>query len=157
MGMSPRNDMFFCFVVRREEGGVRHEFLQLRRRASDFMGGTWQTVCGRIEGDEKAWQAALRELREETGLVPLEFYQFDVINTFYLAADDSTWMCPAFCAIVDRAAAITLNEEHDAVRWIGRAQLDREFMWPGERAQLAELCREILDDGPAKPYMRIEI
>src|SRR3954453_20917549 len=155
--MKIRHDMVYCFVVRRDESGARHEFLQLRRCAGDFMGGTWQTVCGRIEGDEKAWQAALRELKEETALVPLELYQLDVINTFYLAADDSIWMCPAFCAIVDRTVAIRRNEEHAPVRWIGRAQLDREFMWPGERAQLAELCREILDDGPAKRYMRLEL
>jgi hypothetical protein len=30
-------------------------------------------------------------------------------------------------------------------------------MWPGERAALHEVCREILDDGPAKPYLKIPL
>ena len=52
---------------------------------------------------------------------------------------------------------MTLNEEHDAFRWIQRPHLDREFLWPGERNQLGELCREILDEGPAKRYLRISL
>ena len=123
------------------------------------MGGTWQTVVGRLEHGEKAWQAATRELYEETGLTPLpgEFYQLDTINMFYLAADDSIWHCPAFCAVVDASAEIVLNEEHDAVRWIAPSQIAESFMWPGERSQLAELCREILGNGPSKQYLRIAI
>jgi dATP pyrophosphohydrolase len=154
--MNARYDMVYCFAVR-AAGAEGHEILQLRRAAGDFMGGTWQTVVGKIEAGEKAWQAAARELREETGLSPLpgEFYQLDTINTFYLAADDSVWHCPAFCAVVDPAAQVVLNEEHDAARWITPSQIDVSFMWPGERAQLAELCREILRDGAAKAYLRI--
>jgi hypothetical protein len=48
-----------------------------------------------------------------------------------------------------------LNPEHDAFRWTPRSRINSDFMWPGERAQLAEACREILDNGPAKPYLRI--
>jgi dATP pyrophosphohydrolase len=156
--MNTRYDMVYCFAVR-AAGAEKHEILQLRRAPRDFMGGTWQTVVGRIEAGEKAYHAAARELREETGLVALpgEFYQLDTINTFYLGADDSIWHCPAFCAMVDPAAKIVLNEEHDAFRWIAPSQIESSFMWPGERAQLAEVCREILADGPSKPYLRIKL
>ena len=47
------------------------------------------------------------------------------------------------------------NDEHDAVRWVDRSRIDADFLWPGERAQLAELCREVLDRGPAKSHLRI--
>ena len=87
---------------------------------------------------------------------PLEFYQLDTINTFYLASDDSVWNCPGFCAVVDSQAAITLNEEHDEFRWTARPEFLTQLMWPGERAACAELCREILDNGPAKPYLRLK-
>ena len=148
--------MVQCYVVRLGETGG-HEILQMRRAPNDFMGGCWQTVFGKIEGEETAWQAAIRELREETSLVPIEFYQLDTVNTFYLAADDSIWLCPSFCAVVDRHAQLQLNEEHDAARWIKRDEADSAFLWPGERAALVEMCREILDDGPAKQYLRIKL
>ena len=90
-----RYDMVQCHVVRRAYAGG-HEFLQLRRAAGDFMGGTWQNIYGGIREGETAWQAAIRELHEETGLKPLEFYQLDTVNTFYLATDDCDLELPGF-------------------------------------------------------------
>ena len=153
--MKVRFDMVACFVVRPGERAGSHEFLQLRRSAGEFMGGAWSTVRGKIEQGETAWAAALRELREEAGLSPREFYQLDTVDIFYLHGDDTIWHCPGFCAVVARDARVILNPEHDAFRWIARSQIDSEFLWPGERAQLAELCREILDNGKAKPYLHI--
>jgi dATP pyrophosphohydrolase len=156
--MKTRYDMVCCFVVRPDADGGLGELLQLRRAPGEFMGGAWSTVRGRIEGAEKAWQAALRELREETGLVPEadEFFQLDTVDTFYLAADDTVWHVPGFCAVVPRDAAVTLNEEHDDFRWVPRDRADLEFLWPGERRQLEELAREIMDFGPARPFLRIK-
>jgi dATP pyrophosphohydrolase len=155
--MQVRFDMVACFVVRPGERTGTHELLQLRRAAADFMGGAWSTVRGRIEQGETAWAAALRELREEAGLNPREFYQLDTVDIFYLHRDDTLWHCPGFCAVVDRQAPVVLNAEHDAFRWVDRSNIDAEFLWPGERSQLDELCREILDNGKAKPYLHMKI
>lgn len=155
--MNIRFDMVSCFVVRPDDSASGHEFLQLRRAADDFMGGAWSTVRGTVEPGETGWGAALRELREEAGITPDEFYQLDTVDVFYLHGDDTIWHCPGFCAVVGRDAAVTLNPEHDAFRWVERSRVDRDFLWPGERAQIAELCREVLDNGPAKPYLRIPV
>jgi dATP pyrophosphohydrolase len=155
--MRVRFDMAACFVVRPGEETGSHEFLQLRRAANDFMGGAWSTVRGKIEEGETAWGAALRELREEAGIRPAEFYQLDTVDIFYLHGDDTLWHCPGFCAMVGRDEKVVLNAEHDAFRWTVRERIDLDFMWPGERAQLAELCREVLDNGAAKSYLRIAL
>ncbi|HZN69139.1 MAG TPA: NUDIX domain-containing protein [Tepidisphaeraceae bacterium] len=155
--MNVRYDMVTCFVVRPSDQGELREFLQLRRAPGEFLEGAWGAVHGRIERGETAWQAALRELREEAGLAPDEFYQLDTINQFYLAADDTVWHVPAFCAVVPRDVEVTLNDEHDAVRWLPRDRFDKDFLWPGERHQVAELAREIFDGGPAKAYLKIHV
>lgn len=121
------------------------------------MGGTWQPISGGIEPNETAWQAALRELQEEAGLVPLEFYRLPVVNSFYIAEQDTMWHSIPFCAVVSPAAKVKLNDEHDASRWIPRTSADRDFMWATDRAAIAQLCKEVLDDGPAKKYLRIPI
>jgi dihydroneopterin triphosphate diphosphatase len=144
-----------CFVVR--PAGGSHEFLQLRRRPGKYMGDTWQLVTGGIDDGETAWRAALRELREETSLVPIEFYQVDVVNTFYLAETDRISHSPMFCAIVAADGVVKLDDEHTAHRWVPRDQIMSVVMWPGERAALGEVFREILDGGPSKPYLRIEL
>jgi dATP pyrophosphohydrolase len=153
--MNLRHHYVQCHVLRAAPG--THEFLQLRRAPGEFMAGTWQIVNGRIESGEKAWQTALRELREETGLEPLEFYQLDTVNTFYLASDDAIWYCPGFCAIAPAGTAVILDAEHDSFRWVPRDQIDSQLMWPGERQALAEIFREILGNGLAKPHLRLAI
>ena len=149
--------MVSCYVVRPDADGRSHEFLQLRRAAADFMGGTWQIVRGRPEAGETAPAAALRELREETGLVPREFYRLTALESFYIPGDDTVWHCPAFCAVVSRDARITTNAEHDDARWVPRVDIESKTMWQSELLALQDVFRSVLDNGPAKPYIRLPL
>ena len=88
--------------------------------------------------------------------MPCEFYRLGSVESFYIALDDTLWHSVPFCALVSRDDRVTLNDEHDEVRWVGRDRIDAETMWASERALLRDLFRDILDDGPAKPYLRIE-
>lgn len=154
--MQIRSDMIVLFAARPDEAGAGYEFLQLRRAPDRFMGGTWQTVMGRLEAGETAWQAALRELKEETGLVPAEFYRLSVIESFYVHQDDTIWHCPCFAALVAPGAAVSLNAEHDAHRWLPQDQVLKQTMWPGQRQAIVEFFRDVLHGSEAKPHLRIE-
>jgi dATP pyrophosphohydrolase len=144
-----------CFVIR--QNADHWEFLQLKRSPERYMGDTWQLVTGAIEEGETGTAAILRELKEETGLTPLEFYQLDVVNTFYLAKADTILHSPMFCMIVEANAHITLNHENTEYRWVDEMDIVSRVMWPGERTALAELKREILNNGAAKPYLKIDL
>lgn len=144
-----------CFVIR--PAGEGWEFLQLKRSPGKFMGDTWQLVTGGIEDGESAVQAMLRELREEADITPVEFYQLDVVNTFFLARADTIYHSPMFAAFVPADVTVTINAEHTAYRWVPEKDIVSQVMWPGERTALAELKREILNNGPARPYLKIEL
>jgi dATP pyrophosphohydrolase len=149
--------MIACHVARPTADGSSFELLQLRRATTDYMGGSWQIVRGRFEGTETAWQAALRELHEETGLSPREFYKLSHMEVFYLVIDETIWHCPGFIAIVGRDQPVQLNDEHDAFRWISIAEAHEQYMWPGERQSLAEIEREIFGNGLSKQYLNIAL
>jgi dATP pyrophosphohydrolase len=153
--MPLRHDMIAVYVARPGET-KSHEFLQLRRREDDYLGGTWSTVYGMVEPGETAWQAALRELREEAGISPRHIYRVPTARSFYTSFNDTVWIVPAFCVTVARDVPVTLNEEHTAYRWVRRDHVEHSFLWATDRENIAEICRDILSpSSPALPYLLV--
>jgi 8-oxo-dGTP pyrophosphatase MutT (NUDIX family) len=155
--MKIRYDMVSCYVARPTADCAGHEFLQMRRSKDDYMGGTWQAIYGTTEEGESPVAAALRELREEAGLVPAEFYRLDQVSVFYIASTDTLWHCVPFCAIVARDQPVVLNDEHDAARWVDGREAENVFMWKDNRDAIRDIRDHILVESLAKPFMRIPL
>jgi dATP pyrophosphohydrolase len=153
--MNIRYDMVCCFVIRPDASGRGWEFLQLRRSREDFLGGTWQTIYGAGNPGETPVDAALRELREETGIVPVEFYKLSDASVFYIAAHDTLWHSIQFCAVIRTDVAIVLDGEHEAIRWLKEEEAEKHFMWPGDRRSIQEIREQIIGNGLAKAFMRV--
>lgn len=153
--MHVRADLVVVYVLRAPTNGPDHEVLQLRRRHDLYMGGTWQFCGGGIEPGEAAAEAAMRELREETGLAPRALSFLSHVETFYIAHADTICHRIGFCAVVAPDDPIELNEEHTAYRWLGRREIRRLVTWPGERTALAEIFREHVRPSLAEPHRRL--
>ena len=121
------------------------------------MGGTWQLISGGIEPDETAWQAALREMWEETRLTPKEFYRLGTLASFYRPDKDTLNTAPMFCAIVAEDAEVQINSEHDQFEWVSVDSAWSRLMWPSDHSGLAEVKSVILENGRAKEYLRIPL
>ena len=141
------------FVVRPAASG--HELLLGLRAEGRYMGGTWQLITGGIEPNETAWQAALREVDEETDLVVRELYRLSHLTQFYRVDNDAICVAPMFCAVVDEGAETTMNPEHTSLQWVPIAEAAARLMWPGDRAALEQVRSEIIGNGQAKPHLRI--
>jgi len=143
------------YIFRMKAG--KPEFLVLRRAAAERLGGTWQSIHGTIDAGETASQTALREMREETGLIPVRFYQIDSVDTFFIAAEDAICHSPVFAAEVSADAVVHLNEEHDAFEWLDAEAAMRRYLWPGQRRAVREILDEIITTGPATVHLEIKI
>ena len=119
--------------------GDAWEVLALRRARGERSGGSWETVHGSIESGETPAEAALREVREETGLVPERFYNVSRLETFYQHRTDEVVLIPVFAALVAREAAERLSSEHDASAWLPPADAAARFAWPRERRALEDV------------------
>jgi dATP pyrophosphohydrolase len=153
--MNVRYNHITCFVARPALDGKGYELLQMKRAPGDYLGGTWQVVRGTVEAGETAVQGALRELREETGLTPRQFFRGACVESYYIDDPDTLWHSVVFCVIVDRADAVTLNEEHVEYRWIAQSEFVDHVTWSSERQVLEPVIRDILNNGPAKELLRI--
>ena len=84
-------------------------------------------------------QASLRELREETGLVPEKFYNLSRTEAFYQPRRDEIALIPVFAAFVAGDASVRLSDEHDRAEWLSVAEAAQRFAWPRERRALDDI------------------
>lgn len=130
--------------------------LALQRGTATRCPGSWETVHGRMEPDEKPEDAAVREVREETGLAIDRLYSI-TCQPFYLHTVGAVQMAVVFAAFVQEAGDVTLGDEHQAHVWLSMADAATRYTWPREREALQHI--QILlgtgDAGPAEDVLRI--
>ena len=119
--------------------GERLEVLALRRSHAGRCPESWETVHGTIEPGETPVQASLRELREETGLVPEKFYNLSRTEAFYQHRTDELAVIPVFVAFVAPGATVRLSAEHDRAEWLRPSAAAMRFAWPRERRALDDI------------------
>ena len=119
------------------------EFLLLKRAKGKIYEGQWRMVGGKAGKDESYWQAALRELKEETGLEPKRFWTLPSINSFYEYKTDMIHQVPAFAAELDPSSGLKLDDEHDNFGWFEAGEAVQLIQWP-EQKRLIELADHIL-------------
>ena len=135
-------------------GRAGPEFLLLRR--ADTLKGIWMSAAGRVERGEKAWQAAMREAEEETGLVPHTLYSVDTNEFFYNIPRDRVVVLPIFLGFVDADASVTLNEEHDDFGWFAVDAALEKIEFGGQRRIIRYIRDEYLDRTPSA-HLRVAI
>jgi 8-oxo-dGTP pyrophosphatase MutT (NUDIX family) len=159
-GPSIRTDIVDLYVLRPNHGSFH--VLQLRRVGAP-LGGTWQPVMGHIEPGETAVAAAAREAGQELGVnladerECTELFALEQVHPFFIAELDAVFLSPRIVAVVGADWEPSLNEEHDAHRWLPIESAGELFMWPGQRAALAE-ARGLLDpsQGPTRRALLID-
>jgi dATP pyrophosphohydrolase len=130
------------YLFRRRAGRV--EFLALRRAPGMALPGVWQPVTGRITRGETAFAAARREVREETGLSPGQWWCLETMTTFFDPATDSVRLLPLFAAELRASDRVRLSPEHDAARFAGARTAARLYLWETQRRALEAVRREAL-------------
>jgi len=105
-----------CYVYKRVKNDIK--FLVIKRsNDSKVYPGIWQTVTGKIEKGEKAFNAARREVTEETGLHPVRLFSLPHTTTFYSSHFDSISLIPLFFCEV-KNEKVKLSEEHSEYKWL---------------------------------------
>ncbi|HEX6251065.1 MAG TPA: ATPase, T2SS/T4P/T4SS family, partial [Gemmatimonadaceae bacterium] len=141
------------YVLRRVADEWR--VLVLQRADDTRCPQAWETVHGRIERGERPEEAALRELREETGLVADRLYNATV-QPFYLHGWGSVQLSIVFAAVVAREE-IRLSPEHQRYEWLGVQEAIARFIWPRSRTALSEIDSLLAsgDAGPVEDVLRV--
>jgi len=123
------------------------EVLVLRRAEGTRCTGAWEIVHGRIEAGERPEDAAVREVREETGLAVERLYNL-ACQPFYLHRMGAVQLAVIFVAFVADGAQPQLGGEHDLAEWMPVESATSRLSWPRSVAALRDASR-VLRDGHA--------
>ena len=131
-------------VVIFEHSERERRYLLLKRIAS--YGGFWQSVTGSLEGDETHKQAAIREIREETGISASEDDLIDlgIVNTFEIAPQWRSRYEPGITHNEEVCFALRINErdirldpiEHESWCWVPYEQAMKMLYWESNKRAL---------------------
>jgi len=133
------------YVCRKKNGQGRYLIL---KRKSGYMYGLWQQVSGKILQDEKGWQAALREIKEETGIVPESLYSVDVVESFYEATQNCINIIPVFVAFVSDNCDVKLSSEHSEYRWVTAQEAMAYVSYAPQKMSIETIEREFVNKEP---------
>ena len=165
--MSLRPDLIECWIFRiappaspsdTRPDAERLEILLIRRAAHRIFPGLWQCVTGGVEPGERVPAAAMREVREETGLGPAEierFYDLDQVAPFYDEGADAVVVSAIFAARVRPDAEPHVSWEHDGMRWVPAADAPRLAIWPSYADSIRRV-REMLLDAETERWFALD-
>ena len=119
----------YCYV------GSGLKFLILKRSKKKIYEHLWQGVAGKIKKNELAWQAAIRELKEETGLTPKKIFVADYVSKFYEKNGDRINLIPIFGIEVEDKN-VALSDEHCKYKWLNFKKAKNKLVWRGQKKEL---------------------
>jgi dihydroneopterin triphosphate diphosphatase len=130
--------------------------LIMKRAPERVYAGIYHCVHGKIRPGETAWQTALREMKEETGLEPVRFWVADSISAFYEAEEDRMNLVPVFAAEVN-SENIVPGEEHSNYDWLSIGDAAKKVSWQNHKNSLLSVNRMMSDSFEEKKWLEISL
>ena len=143
-----------AYVFRQTNNGLR--FLILKRAETKIYEHLWQGVAGKIEKGEKAWQAAIRELKEETGFDPVRVFVADHVSRFYEIHGDRVNMVPVFGIEVD-SISVSLSKEHCEFQWVDFETAKNILIWNGQKEGITAVFEMLNSDDDRIKWSDVKI
>jgi len=140
----------------REQNGIL-EFLLLKRAPYQYYPNLWQMVSGKIKENETAHAAALREIKEETNLIPEKFWVAPTVNSFYAPDGDYICMLPVFAAKVNYFSEVQISSEHVAFKWVTPEEAKNHLAWEGQRKSVDVIVDYFLNQKTFLNFIEINL
>jgi dATP pyrophosphohydrolase len=132
--------------------GPSARILLLKRKNAPV--GVWCPVSGQIEAGEAAWQTALREVQEETGIADGALFTAGVVDSFYDPAANTIELMPIFVLMIAAETAVILDDSQSEYAWLDVKEAEERLTFAGHRRALLTIRHDFIDRAP-DPLKRI--
>ena len=141
-------------IFRETNNGI--EFLLLKRAEDQIYPAVWQMVSGKIREGEKAFETSLRELKEETNLIPLKMWVAPKVNSFYSSQSDTICLVPVFAVLVKKNSKVIISNEHSEYKWVTPNEAKKLLAWYGQRKAIELIEEYFLNEKSFLKFIEIE-
>jgi dihydroneopterin triphosphate diphosphatase len=120
-------------------------FLVLKRSdEKEVYPGLWQVVTGTLKEGESALMAALREVKEETNIVPKEMWTIPYVTTFFNPIKDHIHFSPVFGILIDDLSDFEISEEHSDYEWLDPEDTLERLVLPSHKEATKVFLEQII-------------
>ncbi|MGM7681181.1 NUDIX hydrolase [Cytobacillus sp. Hm23] len=127
--------------------GADYKVLLLKRDTA-VLQDVWCYIGGSIEEGEKAWEAALREIQEETGITCNSLYTSNLFDQIYSPQGNYIYIAPVFIGYVDETQKVSLNYEHSDYKWVSFKEAFETVSLPGNEEVLRSIEKHFANRKP---------
>ena len=99
------------------------------KKANDMHQGRWNGLGGKFEPGETPEECAVREIREESGLVARNLILKGFL-TFPGFSNDEDWY--AFVFVVNEYEGELIDSPEGVLQWVDDEELTKLFLWEGD-------------------------
>jgi dATP pyrophosphohydrolase len=149
------SNLIEAHIFRERNGNL--EFLLLKRASYQYYPNLWQMVSGKIKEGEKAYQTALREIKEETNLIPEKLWIAPNINSFYSPDDEYISLIPVFAAKVNHNSEVVISSEHSEYKWVNKDEAKNLLAWEGQRKSVDVIAEYFISRKSFLNFVEIKI
>lgn len=128
----------------------------------------WNFAKGKAESEEKSWQTALREVREETGLKSTELRFVAGFKTYekfvYQRGKDKVFKMVILYLAETRQSRVAVSEEHEGYGWFTYAEARRILSKYRDSVRILDTAHDYLRKAslrhsgthPARPHPNLQ-
>lgn len=109
---------------------IKDNQVLLAMKKRGFGVGKWNGVGGKLDGDEKIEDTAIRETQEEIGVIPKNINQVATLDFFYQNNPDWDQQVLVYTT-TDWEGDPTESQEMNP-QWFDQNQLPFDYMWPDD-------------------------
>ena len=134
--MKIRHDMACCYVLRLPRAGEEASSFKCADPPANTSPAPGPPFAAKSKQAKQPGKRPCANCREEAGILQSNSINSTPSTSSISGTTIPSGIAPASVPSSRRDAVVTMNEEHDAMRWMSRADIDRQFIWPGERRSL---------------------
>jgi len=124
--------------------GSTLELLGLRPNPEPGRNTDYYVITGGIEENEAPEQAALREVKEEISVAPLQVLNLQKSISYIDKYSGDEFVEQCFAAQIDQPELV-LNEEHIGYKWLGVDEFVETIWWEDKRDKLGAIVASLQD------------